>query len=373
MHNTLPEYRIQWFNEIKRESKCDFLITNEKLNKKVYGIDIEYEKIKKLDCIFLSKGIKGYTELYSVVKKINNYDFVLLPPIDSFREFIMANIVLKICKNKKILTGYFWEKWEAPKELQPIIRKIKNFLLLNAAKTIFINTDIVFAGGTKSRTYFIENGTAKNKIIILPDVSEVPDCEYVNIREKYNISNDKKIIMYFGRIIEQKGLDILIKAYSKLKNKNSYFLLIVGEGEFRQSCEELANKLKIKNICFAGRVNPAERKNYFEQCDLFVFPGTYRKGLVDVWGLTVNEALQCGKIIVATEGVGSAIDLIKNKVNGYVIKPQDEELLARTIEKAMNEISIEKMTTYNRKKLEYYNYHNMGKIFLNEIERLKQR
>ena len=58
MHNTLPEYRINWFKEISKLAKCKFIFTNEKLNKQVYGTKIKYDKVRELDTFFFKKRVK---------------------------------------------------------------------------------------------------------------------------------------------------------------------------------------------------------------------------------------------------------------------------------------------------------------------------
>ena len=52
IHNTLPEYRIKWFECIANNSNCLFMFTNEQLNKKIYKTDIDYSKFKKNNYFF---------------------------------------------------------------------------------------------------------------------------------------------------------------------------------------------------------------------------------------------------------------------------------------------------------------------------------
>lgn len=328
MHNAIPEYRIPWFRELSKLCDVTFVFTNEQLIQKLYNQKIDFEKIIDLDY----KIIRSEKDKKNLYAKIKDYDFVELPPIDSLNEWRIGKIVIKECKKNNIKYGYFWEKWEAPYELQPTSRKIKNFILKYAAKSIYHESDIIFAGGSKSKEYFIDCGMREDKIVVLPDASRCPKCDYVDIRKKYTISSEKKIILYFGRIIPQKGLNILIESFAQL-NDDNFFLLVAGDGSYRKECEALAEKLKIKNILFVGSVDPNYRSIYFSQCDIFVFPGTYFEGRVDVWGLTINEAIQYGKIVISTTAVGSAIDLITDDVNGYLVEPGNVIRLEEAIKK----------------------------------------
>lgn len=370
-HNTLPEYRIGWFENLAKMANVDFVFTNEKQNEKDYGFKIEYEKVKDLNCLFLSEGKQGVQELQGLMKDIIKYDFVELPPIDSIREVIYSAYIIYKCKQQKISIGYFWEKWEAPLEKQPLKRRIKNAILRIIPGMLYRQADVIFSTGTKNREYFISNGVSEDKIVWIPDVSETPRCEYVNLRERYQIPLERKIILYLGRMMPQKGVKYLIEAYASLdfNEKQKSHLLIAGDGEDLENCRLLAKKLKIDNIDFAGSVNPSIRGNYFSQCDIFVYPVTYYKGRVDVWGLTVNEAVQHGKIVVATNAVGSAYELIENGVNGYRVDSDNIEQLTKALTLALNQKMSKVARTKDKELMKVFNFNNMAEFYIKAIKK----
>lgn len=318
---------------------------------------------------FLQDGKKGFQELQHIMKNVIKYDFVELPPIDSIREVIYSAYIIFKCKKKKIKIGYFWEKWEAPLEKQPLKRKIKNTILRILPGMLYKKADIIFSTGRKNREYFISNGVSEDKIVWIPDVSETPECEFFNIRDRYQIPLERKIILYLGRIIPQKGVKNLIKAYASLefKDKINTHLLIAGDGEDLENCKNLAKELKINNINFIGSVNPSDRGNYFSQCDIFVYPVTYFKGWVDVWGLTINEAIQHGKPIVATDAVGSAYELIENGVNGYRVEPENIGKLSEALRLTLNQdINIFTLTK-DKELMKVFNFNNMAECYIQSI------
>ena len=357
-HNTLPEYRIQWFKNIADKCDCSFVFTSDFVYEKLYNSKTDYSAAEQLDCHFLKPGISGYIQLWHILKEINNYDFILYPPTDSFRELLMSLMIL--IYHKEVKTGYFWEKWEAPKAKQTVKRKIKNWILGLAAKMIYDTTDVIFSGGSKSREYFIQHGIDKRKIVYLPDSCEVPDCAFLDIRKKYEIPRDVKVILYFGRLLEQKGLDILIKAFAGIGD--GYWLLVAGDGELMHKCVQMCKK--ISNITFTGQIEPGIRKNFFDQCDLFVFPGTFREGCVDVWGLTLNEAISAGKPVISTDAVGSAYDLIDEGENGFRIEPENVESLRAAIKEAFC-LDLDIVKKKNEEKMMIYNFENMAEVFVN--------
>lgn len=377
-HNTLPEYRIGWFQCLAQEADIDFIFTNEMQNKKDYGFEIDYEKSANLKCTFLPNVKNGINELRDIMKNIEIYDFVELPPIDSIREVIYSIYIVNRCKSEHIKCGYFWEKWEAPKEKQPFERKVKNWILRIIPRLIYKQTDIIFSVGRKNRDYFISNGVNEEKIKWIPDVSETPDCNYVDLRKKIGISQDKKIVLYLGRILQQKGVRYLLRAFASLKPdvKNTTHLLIAGDGPDLITCRRLAQELKIDNITFVGAVKPSERGNYFKQCTVFVYPVTYYKGRVDVWGLTINEAIQHGKIVIATEAVGSAYELIKNNINGFILNVTEEEQIIHKIANAIEKCDdkmISAAQIYDCELMKKYSFQNMAELYLTAIKSLDNK
>ena len=366
-HNTLADYRIPWFVELSKLCNVHFIITNERVNKKNYHVDNSKSIPDELECRFIAPGLLGYIEVLKTFKNLTKYDYVELPPVDCFHEYVISKMILSACKKEAIKTCYFWEKWEAPKEKQPIIRKIKNFILGFFAKNVFHSVDIIFSVGKKSREYFLNHGVPENKIAIIPDVSETSVRFDKDLRMEYKIAADKTIVLYFGRITEEKGLDVLIQSFYRLTNREQYYLIIAGDGPFRETCENLVHQLKIDNCTFAGRINPENRGIFFSNCDIFVFPATFRNGCVDVWGLTVNEAIQHGKVVIATDAVGSAYELIYNGKNGFRIQPENIELLTEAIEKANNPMIFESAREKNAELSEIYTYKNMAKTFLAQL------
>ena len=236
-------------------------------------------------------------------------------------------------------------------------------------KAIYKHVDLIFSVGRKNKEYFLSNGINKQKICWIPDVSETPECDFVDIREKYNIPKDSKLILFLGRLMPQKGVTDLITAFSMLDKdiQDSSFLLVAGNGDDMENCKKLAQKFTIKNVTFVGTVNPTDRGNFFKQCDIFVYPVAYYKGRVDVWGLTVNEAIQHGKVVIATDAVGSAYELIEDGVNGYRVEPGNVELMKNALECSMDEAIKESAIQKDAELFNEFNYINMAKKYIDAI------
>ncbi|MEQ3507572.1 glycosyltransferase family 4 protein [Enterococcus cecorum] len=370
-HNSLPEYRIGWFKSLNELSEIKFVITNESLAVKNYGYKIKSDELRDLNLHFITKKY-SVRELKTVLNEIPKFDFVELPPIDSFYDYIISFLILFICRKNDIKIGYFWEKWEAPKKYQSLRRKIKNYILRIVPRSIYSKVDIIFSPGRKNKDYFLDNGVNVDKIKFIPNSSEVRKCRPKDIKAIYNIPKSNKLILFLGRVLEQKGVDILIEAYLRLDKNlmDSTTLLIAGDGEFLEYCKE---KYQNKNIVYTGRVNPDERYNFYSQCDIFVYPVTHRFGWVDVWGLTLNEALQFDKLIVATDAVGSAYELIDENINGYISKAGDIDDLSEKIKKSLYFKDRKCLLKKSSELKQIYNYRNMGIEYIKYINKLIEK
>lgn len=84
-----------------------------------------------------------------------------------------------------------------------------------------------------------------------------------------------------------------------------------------------------------------------------MLPSIINNGTIEAWGLTVNEALECGTPVITTNAVGSAYDLI-DESNGLIVKNNDVEDLRR----ALNHILVNSNLKYSKQLI--MNNYNMN-------------
>lgn len=366
IHNSITWYRIPFFKELNNIINVTYVFTKVKNSEKYYSnIKTNYKDLDNLRKHIVKNYFNIAFDSFRLVAK-NDYDIVLVTVLDSVDQCIEAIITCIIAKirNKKI--AYFWERWDPPVLTQPIKNKIKKRIVKIFFSFIIKNSDCFIVPGTKAKNYFLECGADEKKIFIANDASEIEIINRINIREKHGIGKEKKIILYFGRILERKGLDVLINAFAKIeKNFNNVFLLICGDGEYKSNCNILIEKLKISNFLFTGTVQPELRSDYYKQSNLFVLPSKFIHGGNEAWGLSLNEAMQCAKPVVSTTAVGSAYDLIKNGYNGYIVEQNNYEKLYCAMSKIISDTQVEKEMGKNSKKIidEGYKYSDMANGF----------
>lgn len=366
MHNTLPAYRLKFFELLSEKNDISYVFTDVETSKKVYGEDSNYGVLEQNKINIL--GRNTFKNLSRIKKIINEkVKYVVLPPMDDFRSLLLAMYAVHVCHRRNVKLAYFWEKWEAPKEYQPLKKRMKNQIQAVIVGTILRNhVDKVIASGTKSVEYFKRLGVDEDRISIAYDASEVKvyNSDF-NLRSIDSLS-DKKIILYYGRVIERKGLKILIQALAKLKRKD-YYLIVCGDGDKKDEYIELAKKFIPDNYKFMGRIPSIESYKYFSQCDLFVLPSYFKDGIVEAWGLTLNEAIQFNKPIISTNAVGAAFDLIVSNKNGVMVRQNNVIELTKAIDKVLDNLAS--YSNESKKIFKEINYRTMVDNFTKALER----
>ena len=366
IHNTLPEFRVCFFEGLSDKYPTRFLITHPNLASDIYGSDGNSQNslnIRFLNCSLTErlKAIKQEIEKDGISK-------IIMPPADSIQEIIEGLYALRAAE-KRGLDVYTWtEKWEAPISEQSLKKRIKNaahrLILTRYAKAA--KRVIVF--GSKAKEYMLDGGISENKIRVSYMMSLPPACNSeVNIRKMYGISDDKKIIFNLARMIPRKGLDVLIDAVRIINKKHNDFVLLVGgDGSMKPVIESKIKEYRLDNVILAGYVDASIRTKYYEQSDLFVLPSKYYKGMIDGWGLPVNEALLCGTPVVATTCEGSAYDLLDG-TNGVMVEQNNAEALADGIEHMLYDVSREDAKAACIRTDEKFSLENMVTSFIDAI------
>lgn len=371
IHNSITWYRIPLFEELNKICNIRYLFTKVEKSNEIYrGIQYNNNFSDNIDYKitenFLGLSIES---IHEVIK--GEYDVVLITVLDTWDQIIEAFLCAIIAKLRRKKVVYFWERWDAPKNVLSMSKKFKFSFRKGLLRLLSNFVDTYIASGTKSKNYFESAGIEKSKIIVAFDSSQITEKnEKINIREKYGIEKNKKIILYFGRIVEYKGLDILIRAFSRLDKLDNSFLMICGDGDFKKECYELSQELNIKNIAFTGMIKSNDRNSYFEESDIFVLPNKFVNGAVEAWGLTINEAMEFGKPVISTNANGGAVDLIINKENGYVINQNDINELTSALYNIISDDELRIKMGNKSKELikQKFNYKEMAKSFKEAFE-----
>lgn len=196
-------------------------------------------------------------------------------------------------------------------------------------------TDLFVANSKATAERVMKFYKQKAKVIYPPARSIVFSREE-EIGGRSNIKPDKEpYFLIVSRLTPYKRVDIAISAFNKLELP----LVIVGDGPDRKRLERMSGP----NIKFAGFVDDEKLKQYYQNCQAFIFPQE------EDFGITAVEAMIFGKPVLAYRK-GGALETVKEGKNGEFFDDQTPEVLADGVRrireniKKYNPLEIKKST-----------------------------
>lgn len=242
---------------------------------------------------FILQRLSFLNKISKDLKK-NNYDKVLL------ENHPTQYLALKWRKNYiKYKDRYYYHCHnEFPSEYgcDKIIKNTKKIICVSK----YIQSTLEKYDIAENKFVVLRNGVDENKFN-----SEISENKRLEIRKKYNIKKDDIVLIYTGRIVPEKGVLELIKAFNQINEKNLK-LLIVGSAlnaiKNKTLYEEKVEKeiSKNSNIIFTGFIDYNNISNIYKMSDIAVLPSICN----DSAPLTVIESMRCGLAIITTKSGG---------------------------------------------------------------------
>ena len=191
-------------------------------------------------------------------------------------------------------------------------------------KIIFNKCDECWAVNSEVARIFYEEYKCCKKPRVMNNATEMMPIENIDeatkfIRNKYNIKEDEKILLFVGRLNALKNIFLIVDSLKILKNKNPKFkfkMLFVGNG---QDEEQLKKSIKDNDmqdeIILCGRETNREiLAKYYASADLFLFPSLY-----DASSIVQIEAASQKTPGLFVEGAATTAT-INNNINGYIVE-----------------------------------------------------
>jgi glycosyltransferase involved in cell wall biosynthesis len=309
--------QITIYSSDAKDMKTRICLSDQKISDsmQVYYFRIISMKIVEWLNLFITPGlfIRGN-------KEIKNFDLIHLHEYYTFQNIIISYLADKFNIPYVVQTHGSLTMVGAHKKWKWLYNACFGFRILkNASKIIALNK--MEAQQCNSM------GILDNKIVIIPnglDLSQYANLSPKNsFKNKYNITNHQKIILYLGRIHKTKGIDLLIKAFAYLFHEMKYFnalLVIAGPDDgYLNEARSLVSSLGVSDlVLFTGFINNQDKISVLVDSDVFVTPSFYG------FPITFLEACATGTPIITTN-FGDKLEWIDGQV-GYVTTFSHNEL-----------------------------------------------
>jgi len=231
-------------------------------------------------------------------------------------------------------------------------------MALRSAKLVVVTTP-------RLKEMVINRGVRPENVIVSPNYVDEklfsPDVDEKRVRQQLSIPSHEKMIIYMGRLSYEKGVDVLVKAFSIIQNDvYNAKLVIVGDGPEKDKLKEDCQKLNVhEKVIFIKSVAHNLVPNFLAASDIVVLP-SYSEGHPKF----LIEAMIMGKPIVATN-VPGITDVVTHLKEAVLVEAGDANALAKAIELLLKDEELAHNLAYNARKkaLEMYSKSSVFKRF----------
>ncbi|MCS7109541.1 MAG: glycosyltransferase, partial [Candidatus Micrarchaeota archaeon] len=177
---------------------------------------------------------------------------------------------------------------------------------------------------------YMKKECIKNGIKNVEAISNGIDLDRFKPGEK-KMWKDRTVVLYTGRLVKEKNLEVLIKAANQIRKEiPNVLFVIVGSGPMEQTYKEMVKKHKVEEIfIFISGVRHKDIVQFYHNADVFAFPSMF-----ETQGLSCLEALACGLPVAGADYLAIP-DLVKDGYNGYLFKPHDVKGCAQAVIKCI--------------------------------------
>ncbi len=140
--------------------------------------------------------------------------------------------------------------------------------------------------------------------------------------------NGRPTVVFAGRLVPEKGADVLIQAFAAVRSEvPEAELVIAGDGPDRARLKRLSDDLSLaSNIRWIGHVNRSQMEACFSAAWVQAIPSRWR----EPFGIVAAEAMMRGTAVVAT-GSGGLAEIVEHGGNGLLTPPNDADALAAAL------------------------------------------
>ncbi len=196
-------------------------------------------------------------------------------------------------------------------------------------RLIFKGVDKIIVQTDKSKTWLSKNFSSKD-VEVIPNPILYPLPEHGrSVSPDSVILQNKKVILASGRLHKFKQFDLLIRAFSNIKDKHpDWNLVILGDGEERNNLNQLVCNLEVVDrVYFPGKVG--NMSEWYERANMFVL-----SSVVEGFPNVLLEAMAYGLPCISFDCDTGPRDMIKQGVNGILVNPNDKDVgLSNAIDK----------------------------------------
>ena len=175
--------------------------------------------------------------------------------------------------------------------------------------------------GRLGREFFRRYGADPSRIFVSPYepdynlVQDLPQKRIEDAKDRFGLRHDRRRLVYSGRLSPEKRVDLLIDAFARMASRRPLWdLVIVGGGKLRENLQNRVPAELRGRVIWTGFLNDQGAVSaIYRAGDVLVLPSDF-----EPWALVINEAVAAGMAVVASDVVGAAAELVRDRDNGRI-------------------------------------------------------
>lgn len=303
------------------------------------------------------------------------YDLVLYstPPITFER-------VIRYIKEKDNAKAYLLLKDIFPQNAADLNMMSKTGLLYKYFRRKEINlykiSDYIGCMSKKNKEFIIKHNSFidKTKVEICPNsikplgITEISNGDLDDIREKYNLPKESKIIIYGGNLGKPQGIDFLLEVLESNKSRKDIFFLIVGSGTEYNKISEWLNTKDINNCKLYSMLPKDDYDKLVTACDIGLIL-LDRRFTIPNFPSRILSYMEVGLPVIAATDVNTDLgEVVEEGKFGYWCESGDLESFNSLLNKISNNVNLKEMGENGRRYLEEnYTVKHSADIILEKI------
>ncbi len=254
-------------------------------------------------------------------------------------------------------------------------RTLFHRLTFPLVRHIYRHADALVAYGTHVRDYLVTLGVAPAKIFIGWNTADnelynqpVTAEALTELRRTLGLPH-QRVLLFVGRLDEEKGIAVLLAALRQLRACPPFALLIIGRGPLQTTLQVDCKRHCLSFVHFLDYVPNAGLYQYYALADALIVPSVTTRAFKEPWGLIVNEAMNQGCVVIASDAVGAARGgLLDDGHNGLVVPQRDPAALADALCRVLGDDALRtRLSAAARATIQTWTYDRMALGFCDAV------
>lgn len=297
----------------------------------VGGVPTEYHPLSPF---FTRRYFYSHSLKEAINVDIRNFDIVHIQGTFVYSTLIAAKRAWLGGKPYIITPRGGWDPWSLRQKW------LKKKLYLELLERRWINRATAIHYTTEAEKELAATLDVRSPSFVVPNAVSLEPMDSEDapqaFRKRWGIRLEAPVVLFVGRIHPQKGLDLLLSAFARLRQSLPESKLMIagpdGEG-FGNRYKKLSSSLNLNdNVIWTGFVSGPEKTACYHAADIFVLP-SYEEN----FGMTVAEAMFCGLPVLISPGVNLADFVLKHQA-GDVIPLEIELWTAKMVDWLKNKV-----------------------------------